>query len=103
MPSPVYLSQTILPEARSMQSACKVWAFASITEVKTRSPKITGVEALGPGISSAQSACSGVHVDGNPISGEEPLNSGPRHCAQSAANAAPTESNEPTNNANFIT
>ena len=48
-----------------MQSACKVWAFASITEVKTRSPKITGVEALGPGISSAQSACSGVHVDGN--------------------------------------
>ena len=45
-------------------------------------PQIAGVAPLGPGSGVAHFTLSRDQLAGSPVSGEEPLNAGPRHCAQ---------------------
>jgi hypothetical protein len=52
---------------------------------------MTGVAALGPGKSMCQIAVSFDHEDGNPLSFDEPLKFGPRHCGQFSARAVAAE------------
>src|SRR5258708_39333746 len=47
-----------------------------------RSPHTAGVPPLGPGSGADHLTDSLVHFSGRPVSGEEPLNAGPRHCGQ---------------------
>jgi hypothetical protein len=50
------------------------------------SPKMTGVEALGPVVAMDQATqFSGVNVEGRFFSAQKPLNWGPRHWGQLSA------------------
>src|SRR5688500_5024813 len=85
MPSPVLWFQSTFPDFRSMHIASSALFCASAVEVKTLSPNTTGVEALGPGISTAHAADSLLNSVAKPFSSVDPLKFGPRHCGQSAA------------------
>jgi hypothetical protein len=84
-PSAMLRFHATLPVFRSAaMSHCLLSASGLMT--KTSPPETIGVAPLTPGMSSDHFTPSVVlHFDGRPVSGEVPLKSGPRHCAQSAA------------------
>src|SRR4029079_13769493 len=81
-PVAICFCQRTLPSFRSMQKRSR-FLFGSGDDTKIESPQTAGVAPLMPG--------SGVfhftplvsfHVSGRSFSGEDPLNAGPRQCAQ---------------------
>src|SRR5262245_56594333 len=102
IPSPVFWFQRILPVLRSRHMAWSDLFSVSTLEMKTRSPRMIGVDALGPGRLAVQVADSLVHSAGRPFSDVKPLKFGPRHCDQSAERTETAVSNEKTRVKRFM-
>ena len=88
--APRRVCQRTLPSAAERHIAASAFEVASVELTKTRSPTMMGVASPGPGSAADQATPSvRLHVAGRPVSGLEPLKSGPRQWGQSAARAGP--------------
>src|SRR4051812_21393178 len=90
-PSTSTLFQRIFPSFRSRQRRFR-FLFSSGLETKIESPQMAGVAPLGAGSGVAHLIpFSRLQSAGSPVSGDEPLKAGPRHCAQFSAETGSAE------------
>ena len=88
VPVAIVLRQRSAPVRRSIACARSVSLVASADDTNTRSPETIGVAALVPGRFTLHATFAVFDQSrGRPVSGEEPLKSGPRQWRHSAADA----------------